>query len=158
MKLEQDPFEGATVVSTYTDEEAVDDGVLVAVGPQMRVTRNLFNFLAETLGEEPPTNWPVGLIQYAGASRQAEPGLSRAAAACAGLITTSAVAAKRVYDENIGGGIWKGTIQLGATGADNQPIVTGFDVGSEVEDAGNKVVWLMPNELGGLTLMFPSDY
>lgn len=37
----------ADVIFSYTDEHAVQDGVLVAVSRHDRITRHLFDFLAE---------------------------------------------------------------------------------------------------------------
>ena len=159
-------WDDAPVLSVYTDGDAVDDGALVAVGDKNRVTRTLFEFLVERLTEKPPNCWPVEMMGYFTANKQDEPGLARALAATRALIDENATQAQRVYDENIGGGIWKGTVQLGieqpkgsTKSADGREVVTGFtEGGGDADTATDRVVWLMPNELGGLTLMFPSDY
>jgi len=145
------------VVSTYTDGQAVDDGILVAVSDRDRVSRPLFDFLAEKLDDTPPAGWPVDLMGYATARSKAktldEVGLRRAVAASRGLIEQNRRAATSVYEENIGGGIWAGFVQLGQQG--DREIITGFD---ETDGpGGDRKVWLMPNECGGLTLMFPED-
>jgi hypothetical protein len=122
-------FEGAEVISTYTDAQAVEDGFLVAVGNGNRVTAAAWAWLEEVAqeygGGSPPANWPVSLLLWFGGNV--------ALALAVGLIEVNAAAARRIYEENIGGGIWNGEY-LG------------------------KTVWLIPNELDGLTLMFPEDY
>ena len=46
----------------------------------------------------------------------------------------------RVYEKNIGGGILK----------------TDFDF--RVTNASDDVLWYIPNEIGGITMMKPEDY
>lgn len=141
-----------TVISTYTDEQACEDGVLVAVTPKDRVTVALWGFLSDNLGDTPPCGWPVELMGWCTIrDDDPEPGLRRALAATKGLIDVNRTEATRVYEHNIGGGIWQGFIQQGAEG-----LITGFDQSDG--PGGDRKVWLLPNELGGLTLMFPEDY
>jgi hypothetical protein len=116
------------------------------------VTRALWDFLDKHLDENPPTGWPVELMGWCTIRKDdPEPGMRRALAASKGLIDSNRIQATRIYEENIGGGIWDGFIQQGAG-----DIITGFDQGDG--PGGDRKVWLMPNELGGLTLMFPEDY
>jgi hypothetical protein len=102
------------VISTYTDDQAVDDGVLVplyGLGPVNRVTRAVF---AHFVGEEAFEPKPV--IEM---PRAMEP-----------LIAAIRAMLKIPSD----GDGWR----------------TG--------EYGGKRLWLVPNEVGGLTLMFPEDY
>ena len=98
-------------ISVYTDAQALDDGVLVAVpgdGGVNRATRAVFDHFTESLGTSPIT----------------------------GTVT------------NIG------------------PLMDGIramlriepDDGWRVGEYQGRELWLIPNELGGLTLMFPEDY
>lgn len=104
------------VVSTYTDAQAVEDGVLVAVSGAHRVTRAAWEFIVERT--------PIGeQIERDKAAHDF----------CVELINRDEAIARRVYDENIGGGIYCVWVD------------------------GRKM-WLMPNENGGMSLMFPEDY
>ena len=53
-------------ISTYTDRDAIEDGILVPVNRTDRVTRPAFEFLAEhtPLGAKPPANWPVEVMNW----------------------------------------------------------------------------------------------
>ena len=42
------------VISSYDDGQAVEDGFLVPVGKQDRVTRTCWEGMAEKLGDKPP--------------------------------------------------------------------------------------------------------
>jgi hypothetical protein len=100
------------VISSYTDREAVEDGVLVpwdGSGNVNRLTRAVFDAFTTKLGSSPITG-PVTDIT----------GLRR---------VVEAILA-RPLDE---GGWRTGTYQ-------------------------GRELWLVPNEIGGLTLMFPEDY
>ena len=94
------------VISTYTDREAVEDGVLVAlVGPGgiNRVTRTVFDHFVEELG--------IGVTN----------------------ITPLIQAMEHMLTVEVDGG-WRTANYRG------------------------KALWLLPNEVGGFTLMFPEDY
>src|SRR5213594_3659254 len=98
-------------ISTYTDQQALADGVLVAVpgeGGVNRVTRAVFDHFADAMGSSPVTG-PVTnigpLLDAIRAMLQVEP-----------------------------------------------------DDGWRVGTYAGKKLWLIPNETGGLTLMFPEDY
>jgi hypothetical protein len=145
-------MEDTHVISKYTDEQACEDGTLVAVTPRDRVTSAVWGFVSEHLGDTPPFGWPVGLLAWCAIrDDDPEPGMRRALAATKGLIDVNRTEATRIYEDNIGGGIWDGYIQQGA-----DDVITGFD--RTDGPGGDRRVWLMPNELGGLTLMFPEDY
>lgn len=57
-------FKPEDVISTYSDAQAVDDGVLVAVNAKDRVSRAAFEFLAAKtpMISRPPNKWPVDLM------------------------------------------------------------------------------------------------
>jgi hypothetical protein len=117
-------WDDAVIVHTYTDEQAVEDGYLVGLGGGHRATRALWDYL-EGLGlENPPDRVLIDLFAFI---KSPPLGILRA------LVTANETEARKVYEENIGGGIWT-TELLGRT------------------------VWLIPNEVGGLTAMFPEDY
>lgn len=63
-----------------------------------------------------------------------------------GVIAREGSTARRVYDENINGGIHK------------VHAICQNEVLAELGYAGGTVLWILPNENGGLTLMFPEDY
>ena len=162
------------VISRYSDQNAVEDGILVAIGPKDRVTRTVWEYLAEKApsGSKPPNCWPVemmGWFQAEKISRQdahkllteygAERGQEKlnqiiadrkALALSKGLIGQHSRAAVRIYEENTDGGIFKiyGLVDLQGKlfQLDAQP------------NGVFCTFWLLPNECGGVTLMFPEDY
>jgi hypothetical protein len=170
------PFDGAEVVSTYTDGQAVEDGVLVSLNEKDRVSRAVWEYLVQHApkGAKPPNRWPVdfmGWFQAAKISKvealkliaeygkdEAQKKLERiiadrkALAMSSALIRTHDKQARRVYDENIGGGIHKLYAVIDGLGT-----ISGLQ-----EDLSGpfkfETLWLMPNENGGITLMFPEDY
>jgi hypothetical protein len=106
-----DTQEPENVIFAYTDAEALDDGVLVAIrhGPVNRVTRAVFDHFTASMGSSPVTG-PVTDV-------------SRLMRAIESMLKLEA---------DMDG--WR-------TGA--------FE---------GKTLWLTPNELGELTLMFPEDW
>lgn len=102
------------VISTYTDEQAVEDGVLVplaGLGPVNRVTRAVFaHFVGEAAFK------PMPVIEM---PKVLEP------------LMAAIRAMLKIPPDRDG---WR----------------TG--------DYQGKRLWLVPNEVGGLTLMFPEDY
>ncbi len=103
--------EPENVISTYTDAQALDDSVLVAIqrGPVNRVTRAVFDHFTAAMGDSPVTG-PVTDV-------------TRLMRAVESMLTLDA-----------DGDGWR-------TGAYE-----------------GKTLWLVPNEVKGLTLMFPDDY
>lgn len=96
------------VIYSYTDKDAVEDGVLVKIGSKGDRVSNLsglFNWIEDN-------GLLVEVAQFIEQNRQE---------------------AMRIYEENIGGGIFKWNIK-------------------------EENLWLIPNENGGLTLMHPEDY
>ena len=106
------------LLSEYPDSQAVEDGVLVELGPQNRMTRALYEWLSTQLADldTPPPEQPVALA------------IGR------GWIGRDGPMARRTWDENIGGG----------------------DIHALKFDG--RVIWMIPNKLGGLTLLFPEEY
>jgi hypothetical protein len=169
------PFDAADVISTYTDGQAVEDGLLVAINQKDRVTRALWEYLVEKApkGNQPPNRWPVDLMTWFRAEAiKREEALKliaelgkdaaqkkfermiadrKALALSKGIISTHTKQATRVYEENIGGGIYK----LFAVESPDGRYLTDLTA----DQGENKsVLWLLPNENGGITLMFPEDY
>jgi hypothetical protein len=164
-------FKPEDVISVYSDKNAVEDGALVAINRRDRVTRPVWSYLWKhtPMTSQPPNRWPVDMMGWfrAGAIKKdealkliAKHGAEaqkkyeeeirdkKAAALAGGIISTHSQQARRVYEGNIGGGIYC----LWA--------VTTSGVLSELsatETFGDKL-WLIPNENGGVTLMFPEDY
>jgi hypothetical protein len=117
-------WDDAILVSSYTDEQAVEDGFLVELGGNDRATRALYEYLRGLEITTPPDRVVVDLLSF---MRDSALGILK------GLVGTYGREARRIYEENVGGGIWT-TELLG------------------------KTVWVIPNELGGMTAMFPEDY
>ena len=111
MPNDEEPLFGE-VIYAYTDAQALEDGVLVAVpgeGKVNRVTRAVFDHFTKPMGESQETG-PVTDITP--------------------LMEAIRAILKNPPDEDG----WRTTTH-------NQ-----------------KELWLIPNETGGLTLMFPDDY
>jgi len=145
------------VISRYTDEQAVDDGVLVKVGPRDRVTRAVWDFFVQhtPLGPQPPPTWPVDLRRWFGGQGTEAERDTKAAALAVGILAAHGAAARRVYEQNSGGGIWKCRAVV------RDGVLARLEVDAEQArpaGAGGTTLWLMPNELGGLTVLFPEDY
>lgn len=165
-------FQMGDIVSIYTDAQAIEDGLLVSINPRGdRVTRAVWEYLVEKAPKtsEPPSCWPVEMLGWFRAEamkredaqklladygrEEAQKKLERivadrkALALSKGVITEYGSTARRVYDNNEGGGIFK----IFATERD------GFLSGLTQVQTG-KILWLLPNENGGITLLFPEDY
>ena len=110
MSKQIDEFFGEPI-STYTEQQALADGVLVAVpsdGGVNRVTRAVFDHFTSSLGTSPITGSVANITPLTDAIRamlQIEP-----------------------------------------------------DDGWRVGEYQGRELWLIPNEMEGLTLMFPEDY
>ncbi len=116
------PFDGVKVISTYTDGQAVEDGLLVAVAAKDRVTRAVWEYLCSRVPLDNVSSDQIDAKRH-----------DHALFTSGRMIGQNALEARRVYDQNIDGGIFV------------------------LIEQGRKF-WIMPNELGGLTLMFPEDY
>ncbi len=161
--MKDDEFE---VISTYTDEEAVEDGMLVELERCHRATRPLWEYLVEHLPTDgqPSDRWPVAMLQWFAGTDEAPSW--RAKAALIGLLGTHGTEARRVDAENSGGGIFTGYI----ISDPKTETITAFEVDESnrklgrprstprEDDPHRRRIWIMPNELGGLTVMFPEDY
>ena len=103
--------EPENIISSYTDAEALEDGVLVAMGalPVNRVTRAVFDHFTHPMGSSPATGVVIDITPL------------------------------------------RGVIQA-------MLAVEGDADGWRVGAYANKELWLVPNEVSGLTLMFPEDY
>jgi len=103
--------EPENIISSYTDAEALEDGVLVAMDalPVNRVTRAVFDHLTRPLGSSPPTGVVIDITPL-----------------------------RKVIQAML------------AVEAD----ADGWRVGAYA----GKELWVVPNEVNGLTLMFPEDY
>jgi hypothetical protein len=174
MNSQNEPlFQPEDVISIYSDADAVEDGILVAVTKKDRVSVAVFEYLAKNtpLGAEPPANWPVDLMGWFQADKVsktealkivAEHGKdaqekfeekvrdNKALALAKGIIGRDASTAKRIYDANIGGGIYALYPKV-----ENGKFTV---LETEQDGDGGEKFWIVPNELGGVTLMLPSDY
>ena len=146
------------VISQYTDADAQRDGCIVNVGESDRVTRQLWDWLHDRLPTDtPPERWPVALFEWCSAPKNTGDRETdqtnndiRCRAATRGLLDVHRTQAVRVYEDNIGGGIYT----IWPQHADGR--ITGLRTEGGGDD--DHRVWFVPNEMGGLTLMFPSDY
>ncbi len=160
------------LISTYTDAQACDDGVLIALNAKDRVTRTVWEWLTEKAPKtsQPPNRWPVDMMGWFKAASISKPEAQKliakhgqdaqklferivadrkAAALCRGLIGRDRSQAERVYRNNTDGGILKAH----AIEKDGQ-----IESLTEISSLVNTTLWLVPNENGGITLMFPEDY
>src|SRR5258708_4259968 len=158
-------------ISTYTDAEACDDGVLIALDAKDRVPRTVWEWLIEKMPttSDPPNRWPIDLMGWCRASsiKQDEAqkliikhGAEEAqklfvrivadrktAAMTRGLISVNRQQAERVYRDNTDGGIYK-----------KYAVEKNGRIESLTDVKTDKTLWLIPNENGDITLMFPEDY
>jgi hypothetical protein len=170
-------FNAEDVISTYTDAQACDDGVLVALNPKDRVTRTVWEWLAKKApkSSKPPDRWPVELMGWFSATKISKTEAAKliakhgqdaqrlferiiadrkAAALSRGLITTNRQQAARIYSENIDGGIFKVLAQ-----SKGDDLVNGELEGiAQFQSLIGTWLWILPNENDGMTLMFPDDY
>ena len=110
MKEGTDDFFGEPIY-TYTDQQAIEDGVLVAIagpGRVNRVTRAVFDYFTQPMGSSAVTGPVTNITPLMDAIR--------------------AVLQAELKDD------WR------------------------IATHQNKTLWLVPNEVGGHTLMFPEDY
>ncbi len=150
MPAQEDLWADAALISVYTDEQAVDDGVLVALWGADRATRAVWEWLCGNLeGGQPPEAWPVALLAWCEAQTPA----GRALAALGGLIGTYEPQARATYEENRDGGIFRLHASLGDRGQ-----VIRLRTGADVPEESSRTIWLIPNEVGGMTVLFPEDY
>jgi len=121
------------VIYSYGDEQAVEDGILVAVSKIDRVTIAVWVWLEAQIaadhGGEVPDDEPL--------------------ATATAWIAEYGKRAAEVWTENIGGGVF----QLAYDSKAMRVIL-----GDEADDEMSGSLWMIPNEVGGMTLMFPSDY
>jgi hypothetical protein len=103
--------ESERIIFEYTDAEAIEDGVLVAVscGAVNRVTRAVFDHFARSMGNSPESGVVFDITP----------------------LTATIRAVLEVTPDEDG---WRKSTYEG------------------------KELWLVPNEVRGLTLMFPDDY
>lgn len=166
------------VIYSYTSEQAAEDGVLVPVTKRDAVTRALWEYLVQKAPKtsQPPCAWPVEMMGWFKAGKitrdaalkliaeygatEAQARLERMAAdnkalaLARGLIGRDAATAKRVYEQNIGGGIHK--VIVAETDAEIVGLID-WEIPAGAKQR-SRVIWMIPNELGGVTVMFPEDY
>ena len=131
------------VISRYSDEQAVEDGVLVALNDTDRVTVNAFNAIAKVAEDQPkpPSCWPVDLFGFC----RAKTGDERALAMIGGLVGTERQTALK----------FAGLVTRYATYGPH-----GFRslLSQRPDDPCTyQTLYLTANECGGVTLMLPED-
>lgn len=136
----EDPIFGKTIF-TYTSAEAVEDGVLVAVTKRDCVTRSVWDHLVSKVPSAPPDFWPVELMGFCRAKNADDKVLAMTRA----LIASES--AQAIAKDNAGGMFEIHTIE-----SVNE--IKG--IAREAHPSG-RTMWLRPNEVGGVTLMFPED-
>lgn len=160
------------VISSYSSQQAVEDGVLVAVTKQDAVTRSVLEFLLKhtPMGAQPPYNWPVDMMGWfragsinrkdalkmiakhgkeAQAKYEEQVRHNKALALSKGLIGKYERQAKQAEDQ---GSILKIFIEL--TPAEPVDILARV---ADCKTGRTQTMYLRPNEIGGVTLMFPED-
>lgn len=184
---EKNVFTTDDVVSSYSAQQAAEDGVIVPVSKKDAVTRAVWEFLVKHAPRtsQPPNCWQVPMMQWFTAEKcskeealtllgkhgldaqrklQEQIADKKALALAQGLIHQFESTAHRVWDTNVDGGILKLWVTLGV-GKIGEPGTIGKGGLRELhttdpgEISGKSVLWLIPNEeTGGMTLMFPEDY
>jgi hypothetical protein len=136
------------IIDAYADAEACDDGILVPITKRDRCTRALFEDLARDLPETPPNRWPVSLFEYIAGNAKNVPAL-RAVAACKGVLDQQ----RPLLAAHEGASPVPMWMILGS----DRVILGLSDTRPEADNAGCEI-WVAPNEMGGLTVMYPSDW
>lgn len=123
-KAQEGIFDGADVISSYGDAQAVSDGMLIPLRGSHRVTVAAHAELDRLYGalDSPPSGVVVDLMQWVGGDH--------AKAVASALVDMNASAAASQWNS---GGVWKTNL-------------------------GGVDFWILPNEVGGATLLLPSDY
>ena len=111
------------VIYSYGDEQAVEDGVLVAVSKIDRVTIAVWAYLEDIVAE----------VEAEDEAEVPDDEPRRTAQDCIDHFRERAI--KAWDNPSVGGGLFQFTAK-----------------------EGDHTLWLIPNEVGGVTLMFPSDY
>ena len=116
------------VIVSYTDDQAVEDGILKPFAfngrdTRHRITGNAYHELTEHHRPVYPTYTEQDFMRFYFAE-----------------LLPLVPEALRVYEKNIGGGIIK----------------TDYDFRVTKQDGD--VLWYVPNEIGGITVMKPEDY
>jgi hypothetical protein len=145
------------VIFSYSDREACEDGVLVKIGNRDRISRAAWDFLtgATPLKAEPPKNWPVEMLNWFksnGLENEMQIRDRKALALAKGIIAKEGREARRVWENNIDGGVYWFWAQL------NAETISAFSRDAVMPLTGARKLWMIPNELGGVTLLFPEDY
>jgi hypothetical protein len=175
----EEPFNDSDVISRYTDAQAVDDGILIAITPKDRVSIGVWSSFKEHAPKDsqPPSCWPVDLMGWFQATKiskteaqkliakygtdaQAEFDKAikerKALAMARGIVGSHGRQAKRMFDENIDGGIYKLYAILSYPESDT---FTELCMPQSPHSTFSSVtLWLISNENGGVTLMLPEDY
>ena len=180
MEKSENPFDSFEVISTYRDEQAVDDGLLVPVTKKDRVHRSVWEAFCTRApkGAKPPNCWPVDLMGWFTSTKvsptealqliakygatEGQQKLNqiitdrKVRAMSLGIIRTYDKQARKVFDENIGGGILALYAELEGTDFDGAGILASLS--AEERGVPALRLWLIPNDAGGVTLLFPEDY
>ena len=138
------------VISRYSDDQAVEDGVLVELTARDRMTSNCLAWLEENIPVDgsPPNNWPVPLFDWIGARGDKT---RRAICAAKGLVGSFSISyCERQPDQS-----WAGHAMYAGANRIGQLLRPDAKRGDR---ATYKVLWIHPNECGGVTLMLPEDY
>jgi hypothetical protein len=162
------------VISVYADAQAVEDGILVPLNSHDRVTSHLWEWLKETtpMEAQPPHCWPVDMMLWFKAkdvpreaalellAKHGEEGQHqldeivrsrRAAALALGILGEYSRRATEVYERNLDGGIFGLYARL------NDGTLHGLAAQKTLGEEDCRLL-MVPNDAGGITLMFPEDY
>jgi hypothetical protein len=143
--MEYKERDGWHIISTYSDAQALADGVLISAGKGDRITAAVWSWLEQNAnGPNPPNRWPVPTEYF-----HAKDNKGRAMAMAKGILSKYFKNAIDTYNRNINGGIFR------LWARESGLKIFGL---SDTEIADGRVLWVMPNENNGVTLMFPDDY
>lgn len=157
------------VIHSYTAQQAVEDGVLVAVSPRDMVTCAVWTYLKEKveLGKnDPPHSWPIPLFKWLRIGTLTQEQALK-------MIAKSGLEAQQEFEYQIRHDRAL-ALSEGLMDRDRQQAQRAEDAGGiyelHVDDAGGvlrglvntgggttRTLWMRPNDLGGMTLMFPED-
>lgn len=137
------------VVVSYTDQDAVTGGVLIPPNDVDRITIAVWNFMCARAPENAPYRWPFDSPTSEAMYPYLKRVESKVILLCRGITARYSLRAREIYENNEAGGIWYAALDH------TDDTILGLRPGAT---DGLSRLWLLPNELGGVTLMFPEDY
>ena len=157
------PPDELDLIHAYTDENALEDGVIVAITKKHRATNGVFVYQGEHAPEGdngPPQNWPVPLLEWMAAKTDNQ----KAMALARGFIEGHTGHAERCNGDLIVDCITNPqtdkivSVELDAAQMGRTAVAIADQQRRHAEGRPGRRMWMLKNECDGYTLMFPEEY